>query len=163
VCDVATGTSADVDLNGVPDECDCRGTSYCVAKTNSLGCTPAISSTGAATLGAPDDFVIRAASVLNNKAGLLMWGTAPAALPFGGGTRCVHAPIRRMPVQDSAGSAAGDDCSGTYAQPFSDALMASQSFAAGTLLYFQFWSRDNGFAPPNNVGLTDALRVMLCP
>ncbi|MCC7013050.1 MAG: PQQ-dependent sugar dehydrogenase [Planctomycetes bacterium] len=163
VCDVSSGASADQDLNGVPDECDCRGTRYCDARVNSLGCTPRIDSSGAATLGLPDDFVVRATSVLSGKQGLLMWGTAPASIPFGGGTRCVATPIRRMPVQSSGGTPGGNDCSGSYAQPFSDADMAANGFTLGTLVYFQFWSRDPGYAPPNNVGLTDALRVMVCP
>ena len=52
---------------------------------------------------------------------------------------------------------------GTYAQPFGDALLSSNGFLAGQLLFFQWWSRDNGYAPPDNFGLSDALRVMVCP
>jgi glucose/arabinose dehydrogenase len=163
VCDVVSGTSADADLNGVPDECDCRGTRYCAAKANSAGCTPQIGSSGAATLAGPDDFVITASNVLNQRQGLLLWGFSPAAVPFGGGTRCVAAPSRRMPQQNSGGSASGVDCSGAYSQPFSDAHMASQALAVGALVHFQFWSRDSGFSAPDNIGLTDALRVMVCP
>lgn len=163
VCDLVHGTSADADLNGVPDECDCRGVSYCTAKTNSAGCTPQIGSSGSASLGGLDDFVVTASNVLNQRQGLLLWGFTPTAVPFGGGTRCVAAPSRRMPQQNSGGSASGVDCSGVYAQPLSDAYMASQSFSVGALVYFQYWSRDSGFAPPNSIGLSDALRVRVCP
>jgi hypothetical protein len=162
-CDVISGTSADTDLNGNPDECDCVGTRYCVALQNSQGCFPVISATGSATLGAPDDFVVRASNVINNRQGLLMWGTSATFAPLGAGVRCVGVPIRRMPVQSSGGSTNGTDCSGTYAQPFNDALFASSGFLAGQVLHFQWWSRDNGYAPPNNFGLSDALRVMVCP
>jgi glucose/arabinose dehydrogenase len=162
-CDLITGTSVDSDLNGNPDECDCLGTRYCIALQNSQGCLPVISATGAATLGAPDDFVVRATNVLNNRQGLLMWGTSPTFAPLGAGVRCVGAPLRRMPVQSSGGSPSGNDCSGSYAQAFDDSILASNGFLAGQLLFFQWWSRDNGYAPPNNFGLSDALRVMVCP
>lgn len=162
-CDVVSGASSDVDLNGVPDECDCRGVRYCTAKTNSAGCVPQISASGSATIGAPDDFVVTASNVLNQRQGLMLWGFAPAAVPFAGGTRCVAAPSVRMPQQGSGGSASGVDCTGVYTQPFSDAYMANQSLTAGMVAHFQFWSRDSGFAAPNSVGLTDALRVLLCP
>jgi glucose/arabinose dehydrogenase len=163
VCDVVSGSSADSDLNGVPDECDCRGVNYCTAKVNSAGCTPQITSSGSATLGGADDFVLRANNVLNERPGMLIWSFAPAAIAFGGGTRCVAAPSVRTPLQDSGGSTSGVDCTGAYAFALSDAAMASAGFSAGSPVYFQYWSRDSGFNAPNNIGLTDALRVLVCP
>ena len=162
-CDLVNGASPDSDLNGLPDECDCRGSSFCLPLQNSLGCTPSISATGALTLAAPDNFVVRASNVLSQRQGLLMWGTSSVLAPLGAGFRCVGAPVRRMPVQGSGGSAGGNDCSGTYAQLFSDSLLASNGFLAGQVLFFQWWSRDNGYAAPDNLGLTDALRAMVCP
>jgi glucose/arabinose dehydrogenase len=162
-CDIADGTSSDGDGNGVPDECDCAGVRYCSAKINGLGCVPAIGSTGSATLGGPDDFVVLATNVRNKKQGLAMWSSSTAATPFGGGTLCLGPPVRRMPVTNSAGSPSGNDCTGTYVRPISDAFMAAQGWVAGTTAHFQFWSRDPGYAPPNNIGLTDALRVVVCP
>jgi hypothetical protein len=162
-CDLATGTSPDVNANGVPDECDCAGAAYCTAKTNSQGCVPAIGATGTATVGAPDDFVVTATNVLNKKPGILIWSTASGATPFGGGTLCLAAPIHRMDKLTAGGSPQGLDCTGTYAQPVSDAYMASKGLAAGMTVHFQIWSRDQGFAPPDNVGLTDGLRVLICP
>jgi hypothetical protein len=92
-----------------------------------------------------------------------MWGTSRVLAPLGAGFRCVGAPVRRMPVQGSGGSPGGNDCSGTYAQLFSDSLLASNGFLVGQVLFFQWWSRDNGYAAPDNLGLTDALRAMVCP
>jgi glucose/arabinose dehydrogenase len=162
-CDLVSGASPDSDLNGLPDECDCRGSSFCLPLQNSLGCTPSISATGALTLAAPDNFVVRASNVLSQRQGLLMWGTSRVLAPLGAGFRCVGAPVRRMPVQGSGGSPGGNDCSGTYAQLFSDSLLASNGFLVGQVLFFQWWSRDNGYAAPDNLGLTDALRAMVCP
>jgi len=162
-CDLVSGTSPDSDLNGLPDECDCRGTNFCLPLQNSAGCTPSISATGSATLAGPDDLVVRATSVLNNRQGLLMWGTSSVLAPLGAGFRCVGAPVRRMPVQNSGGAASGTSCTGTYAQAIPDALFSANGFLAGQVLYFQWWSRDNGYSAPNNIGLTDGLRIMVCP
>ncbi|MCE9595813.1 MAG: PQQ-dependent sugar dehydrogenase, partial [Planctomycetes bacterium] len=162
-CDLASGTSSDVNANGIPDECDCAGTTYCTAKVNSKGCTPTIAATGALTVGAPDDFVVRATNVLNKKNGLLMRSSAAANLTFGGGKLCVQPPIHRFPPTNSGGSTTGLDCSGVFAQTVSDAYLASNGIVAGTTAYFQFWSRDPGFSVPNNIGLTDALKVLVCP
>jgi hypothetical protein len=138
--------------------------SYCTAKTNSLGCVPAISSTGAASLSIGDNFVISVSNVLNHKSGLIFWGTSTASAPFGGGTMCIGLPRIRTPVQDSGGTALpASDCTGVYSFHFSQAYMASQSLTAGTTVYTQSWSRDPGFTPPNNINLSDGLSFPVCP
>jgi hypothetical protein len=135
---------------------------YCTAKTNSLGCVPAIDFTGSPSTGGADDFVVRASEVLNNKSGLLFWGAAPAASPFHGGTRCVAAPFVRTPVQFSGGSATGNDCSGRFAFNFSHAYMSSSGLAPGSTAYAQYWYRDPGFVSPNEHGLTNGLAFTVC-
>jgi hypothetical protein len=124
---------------------------------------PSIGSSGSATVGAPDNFVIRASNVLNNTPGIVIWSSASAASPFGGGTLCLQSPIHRLPGMNSGGSAGGLDCTGSYAQPVSDAYLSLNSVTAGMTLYFQVWSRDPGFAPPDNIGLSGGLRVLVCP
>ena len=64
---------------------------------------------------------------------------------------------------NSGGSATGSDCSGVFSEPLSDAYLNSNGVSAGMTLYFQIWSRDPGFLAPNNIGLSDALRVFICP
>lgn len=162
-CDLSRGVSADVNANGIPDECDCAGAAYCTAKVNSLGCVPTIASSGSASAGAPDNFVVRALDVFNNKPGILIWSSAPAATPFGGGTLCLQSPIHRLGGMTSGGSASGSDCTGVFSQPVSDAYLSSNGLTAGMTVYFQIWSRDPGYAPPDNIGLSDALRVLICP
>ena len=160
--DIASGTSRDCNLNGVPDECEGTG-NYCTAKVSSQGCTPVIDYTGCPTLSGPDDFEVTAGNVLNNKYGIMIWSHGPNNLPFMGGVLCVAPPITRTPVQDSGGNAPPLDCSGAYSFHFSQAYMASKLIPAGTQLYAQYWSRDPGFAPPDNVGLTNGLGFVVQP
>jgi hypothetical protein len=135
---------------------------YCTAKVNSNGCTPQIDWTGVPTrVTGADDFEITASHVLKAKSGLLFWGLGPLSNPFHGGTLCVASPTVRTPIQDSGCPSCGA-CQGTYAFAFSHSYMASQSVQSGDTIYAQFWSRDPGFAPPNNYGLTDALKFTVC-
>lgn len=141
-------------------------TTYCTAKTNSLGCTPQIASFGTASASAPAGFHVYATNVLNRTPGLLVYGTSGrATTPFGGGTLCVAGPLRRTPVQNSGGSLVGVDCSGTYHLDFASWIAAGNdpSLVAGVTVRAQYYSRDTGFAAPNNVGLTNAIEFTLTP
>ena len=52
---------------------------------------------------------------------------------------------------------------GAYSYHFTQAKMASLGLAPGTTLHGQWFSRDAGFAPPDDVGLTDAIRFTIAP
>jgi hypothetical protein len=137
---------------------------YCTAKTNSLGCVPAIGSSGtpSATLASP--FLVSAAQVRNQKLGLLFYGFAPAATPFLGGLRCIGGPSIRTPVQSSGGNALpADDCSGAHAFDFNARIQSGVDplLVAGEDVYCQWWTRDPGSAA--NIGLTDALEIRIQP
>lgn len=134
-----------------------RPYTYCIAKTNSLGCLPEISYTGVPSRHVANNFHIRATNVRNSAVGMLVWSTSSASTPFGGGTLCIGGTIRRTPVQMSGGSGTGNDCTGTYDFHFSQAYMAAAVLGAGTVVKAQYYSRDGGFPWPNNIGLTDAL------
>jgi Tol biopolymer transport system component len=158
------------DTNGVHDvfvretTFACAGMSvYCTAKTNSLACVPRIGASGAPKAAGFDAFRVTAVNVLSNKNGLMFWGASSGAIPFGGGTLCLQPPLKRTPAQNSGGNPLPTDCSGAYSFHFSQAYMAANSVAPGATLYAQWWSRDPGFAPPNNIGLTDALSFTVCP
>ena len=87
----------------------CSVSNYCVAKVNSLGCTPSCSATGSPSVTGPDDFVVQASNVRSNSRGLLAFSFAPAQIPFLGGTLCVDPPGLRAARANSAeitGSAA---------------------------------------------------------
>jgi hypothetical protein len=136
---------------------------YCTAKTNSAGCTPAIAFAGVPSASATSGFTLGASGLLEGKSGLLFYGlTGPAAVPFQGGWLCVQPPHVRTPVQLSSGS---PPCGGAYAIDFNAwiASGADPALVAGAQVWAQYWSRDPGYAPPANTGLTDAVQFAVCP
>jgi hypothetical protein len=154
-----------IDLSDAPQ-------AYCTAKLNSLGCTPRIGFTGLSSAAANAGFRLVVDRVRNNKSGLFFYGVnGAAATPFGGGTLCVAAPVRRTPASNSAGSALpADDCSGVYAldmNAFAAGSLGGNPIAAlqipGTAVVAQIWGRDPGFSAPNNVTLSDGLRYVVLP
>jgi hypothetical protein len=143
---------------------------YCTAKLNSLGCIPAIGSSGQASASQTSGFIVTGANTRNQRAGLLLYGsTGRAANAFQGGTLCVRSPIRRTPGQSSGGSALPvNDCSGVYAidmNGFAAGSLGGNPAAAlrvpGTQVQCQWWGRDPGFPAPSNSTLTDALEYMV--
>ena len=101
----------------------------------------AIFSTGEPSLSA-NTFRVRASQVINNKSGLLFWGSTPSAQPFQGASKCVGSPVVRTPLQSSGGNPPPDDCSGAFVFHVSGAYMASHGLQAGAQVYCQYWSRD---------------------
>ena len=134
---------------------------YCTAKDNSQGCTPQIDASGHATMAGLDNFHVTASNVLNNKPGILFWGTGKTANPFGGGTKCVQPPTRRTVVQDSGGNAGPDDCSGTLDIFLSQFWFQNQGIPSGSFVYAQYWTYDPGYN--NGTGLTDAIKFEVAP
>jgi hypothetical protein len=131
---------------------------YCVPKISSAGCTPSISSSGSPSASGAAPFVIGAASIINHRFGLLFFGlTGRTAFPFQGGTLCVLPPTRRTPTQDSGGSLAGTDCTGTYSFDFNPLIQSGTEpgLGAGVYVNAQYWYRDP--ASPSTTGLTDAI------
>lgn len=136
-------------------------TPYCVAKVTSLGCTPRIQASGAASLSVGDGVRISAYGVTPSAAGLMFHGLAPAAHPLHGGTLCVQQSLRRTPVQTSSVGAAG--CSSAFHTTLTPAALAMAGLAAGDVVHAQYWWRDNGFPAPGNIGLSDAIAVIVVP
>ena len=167
VCSVANLYAT---TNGVQLEPVGTIVTYCTAKTNSLGCTPAIFATGTASASAGSGFVVGSANNRNNKSGLLFYGiNGRSSAPYQGGTLCVNVPIKRTMVVNSGGTPLpADDCSGAYS-------LDMNAFAAGTLggtplpelsvpgtrVDCQFWGRDPGFAAPDNTSLSDGLEYTI--
>jgi len=152
--------------------CDGRIVEYCSGKVNSSGCLPDIDSFGvapSASGAAAGAFHVTASNVLCNKSGLLMTSlTGPGEFAFGGGTRCVGS-FKRSPIQNSL-CAGGEPCGGNFDIDFNawiDTIPVASPYYAplhtpGTSVWVQWYYRDPGFAVPNNVGLTNALRFTMC-
>jgi hypothetical protein len=138
---------------------------YCTAKVNSLGCTPAIGWSGTPSASATSGFTVTCTSVLNNKPGLLLYGsTGRATTAFQCGTLCIKPPQRRTPGQGSAGNPPPSDCSGSYSidmNSFASGLAGGNPAAflkvVGTVVDCQWWGRDGGFAAPCNTMLSEGL------
>jgi hypothetical protein len=138
---------------------------YCTPKFNSQGCFPVMGYEGMPSASSAEPFLATASKVLNNKPGLLFYGTAQDSQLFQGGLLCVQAPIQRTGLQMSDGNPPPEDCSGSYAFDF-NALIQSGSDPAlvqGAQVFCQYWYRDPGDPNGFGSGLTDALRFTICP
>ena len=138
--------------------------SYCSAKQNSQGCTPAMGWSGVPSASNPNPFLLSCANVINFKSGLLFYGLAPAATPFQGGTLCIAAPIQRTAVQNSMGSFPPlADCTGNYSMDMNARIQSGldPGLVAGAWAFAQYWSRDP--AASFGTGLSDALQFQIAP
>ncbi len=147
----------------------CSFHTFCVAKLNSLGCTPAIGALGVPSAGAASGFTVSVQQVLNNKPGLLLYGFSGAASgPFQGGTLCVAPPLSRSIGLLSGGNPPPNDCSGVYAidmNAFAQGALGGNPKPAlriaGSVVNCQAWGRDPGFAAPNGSSLSDGLEFTI--
>jgi hypothetical protein len=163
--DPSSGVSGSITLTGmiVADWSCPAPTTYCTAKVNSQGCTPAISASGTPSYGESLAFTIDATNIVNKKNGLLFYGYGSQATPFQGGTMCVAAPRKRTPVQDSGGSPTGADCTGAFSLDMNARIQSGvdAGLVPGADVYAQYWSRDP--QSPGTTNLTDATRFTVCP
>jgi hypothetical protein len=142
----------------------CGGhSSYCTSKVNSAGCTPSINFTGAPSATAGSGFTVGATNILNSKFGLFFYSkSGQQAVPFQGGFLCAKVPLIRTALQNSGGVA---PCGGTFNMDFNTYIASGKdpTLVPGTTVDGQYWSRDPGFAPPNNTSLSDAVSFTICP
>ncbi len=136
---------------------------YCVGKTNSSGCVPYISFGGCASVSISDYLNIVGVNLLPNQNGIMIWSTSTQAVPFHGGTLCIANPIR-TPVQTSYSNPyPGIPCDGMYSYVFRHSLMTTWGLTPGMYIYAQYWGRDNGFLPPQNIQLTNGIKIPILP
>ncbi|MCK6446994.1 MAG: hypothetical protein L6Q99_11425 [Planctomycetes bacterium] len=136
-----------------------KAVTYCTAKVTSNGCTPAIGFTGTPSASGATPFHITANNVINQKTGVLFYGYWKGNTAIFGGTLCIGGTLKRTPVQNSNGSASGSDCTGTFDFDMGAHITSGvdPALGKGKAYFAQYWFRDSGFTPPNNVGLTNAL------
>jgi hypothetical protein len=163
--DPVSGASGTINVIGTLNAdwtCPAAST-YCTAKTNSVGCVPAIATSGAASYTSASAFTISATNIVNQKSGLLFYGFAAAATPFQGGFMCVAAPTKRTAIQNSAGTPSGNDCTGTYAYNFNTLIqsLSDAQLVPGAQVFTEYWSRDPASASTTN--LTNAAQFTIAP
>jgi hypothetical protein len=68
----------------------------------------------------------------------------------------------RTSIQNSGGSPA---CGGAFSFDFNAYIAsgADPALVSGQQVWSQYWSRDPGFAPPDNTNLTDAVEFTIQP
>jgi len=139
------------------------GATYCTGKVNSQGALSVIDSTGSASFSSSASFDVLGADIVNNKNGLLFYGFADQSAPFQGGTLCVQGPLQRTAVQNSGGSASGDDATGTFAFDMNALIQGGSdpSLTPGTRVFAQYWYRDP--QSPSGTGLTNGLDFVVLP
>jgi hypothetical protein len=144
-------------------------TAYCTAKSNSLGCVPAIGFSGQPDPNSNTGFRVFASDVRSQRPGILLYSTAGRdAQPFQGGTLCLAAPLRRSPVINSGGNAGGIDCSGVwsidmngFAHGTFGGSPAPELLTVGTVVDMQWWGRDLGDPTGFASSLTAALEYVV--
>ncbi|MCC6409201.1 MAG: hypothetical protein IT453_18730 [Planctomycetes bacterium] len=147
-------------------ECPPSGAfTYCVPKTSSIGCIPAINGAGTASSSSALPFDVHANGVINRKNGLLTYSVSGQTLvPFGGGALCVAPPLKRSPLLASGGSLPPAwDCSGSFHFDFNAHIQSGvdPALVQGQMVWAQYWYRDPGFSAPDNIGLTDAVEFTI--
>ena len=138
-------------------------TAYCDGKPSSVNCTPKLSWGGQPPSASAGSGFTLTGAVLPNQAAVLFYGVdGPATLPFFGGTLCVQPPLRRAAATTTGGTSF---CSGLIELDF-NAWIASgvdPALQPGRRVFAQAWCRDPGFAPPDDVGLTNGLTFVVGP
>ncbi|HTF88340.1 MAG TPA: metallophosphoesterase family protein [Planctomycetota bacterium] len=131
---------------------------YCKAKVNSLGCTPAIGSSGIPSATNPTPFTISGVNVIPGKVGILLYGFAPASTPFNGGKLCIAPPVKRMPGQLARGVGI---CGGLYSDDFNARIQSGidPALQTGVTVDSEYWYRDPSAS--FGVGLSDALQFTI--
>jgi len=139
---------------------------YCTAKVNSQGCVPDLVPAGSASFSDPNPFTITASMLVNDKNGVLVYGTnGPAAMPFQGGILCVAPPYAHTTVDSTFGNAGPDDCSGGLSIDFNAWLQNGQApgVTPGGQVHAQYFYRDPQHPDGTGYGLTAGVSFPVLP
>ena len=160
----------DGDTNGFPDifvhdRAAPLPNAYCLAKVDSRGCAPAMSSAGVPSPSGSAAFDILASTVQSGRRGILFYSLGSDRERFLGGLLCVAPPLRRAAVLNSGGNAAAHDCTGSFSFDFNARIRSGidPDLVPGTVAYAQYFYRDPTDAAGYGTGLSDALRFTIQP
>jgi hypothetical protein len=150
---VDSGAVYTYDLGSVP-------TTYCTAKTASLGCAPTLAWSGNASASSGSGFVVDCGDTLPNRYGVLFYSPAVSVVPFRGGWLCIAPPLQRADAQTSSD---GEFCDGAYSTDFNVYIASGQdpALVAGADVYCQWATRDP--ADLYGSGLSNALWFQIGP
>jgi subtilisin family serine protease len=154
--DIANGTSADANANGIPDECECTAPSnFCVSAPNTAGAGALITSMGSQSV-AVNDVTLAATDCPPGQPGVFYYGPNTTQIPFGNGFRCVTGTTHRLPVVyiDGIGVARFDFDLTTAPNP--------GGIQPGDLWHFQYWYRDPLSGGPSTFNLSDGRTIPFC-
>lgn len=156
-CDLADGTSVDLDWNFNPDECDCyvgHPTNYCVSTRNSWSNIGARMDFGGSQSLLQNDAELFVGGAPPGSFGFFFYGSNQTSLPVGLGFRCVGGQLRRL-----AGRVVGAD--GTLYYPLNFDHPSLDLIEPGQTWNFQFLFRDS-FNGTVDIDFSDALSVEFC-
>ena len=170
--DIADGTSTDIDLDGIPDECG-AGEGYCYGDGTGTGCP--CGNTGGSGEGCAnstgsggilvgtgsnsvlaDDISFTLLQALPSQGALLFVANDQlSGLLFGDGLRCAGGGLIRLGVRIPNGSGTATWASG---------MAAWGGWASGDTRNFQAWYRDPGASPcANEFNTSNGVSVLFAP
>ncbi len=142
--------------------------SYCTAGTSTNGCAATLGYSGEPSLASPSGFALEVTQLEGQRPTLLFYGVSGRrADPWAAGSTsflCVKAPVQRMLIASSGGSAG--QCNGSLSADWLAYVAANPSavgapFSAGIAVNAQVWYRDP--PAPKTVNLSDALEFVTAP
>jgi len=147
---------ADLDGNGIPDECDCQSTNYCIGAPNAVGPGALITYSGTLSVVA-NDLVLEASGCPGGEFGIFYYGTSQPNVPFGDGNRCVGGMTARFPIISASGAGTA-----SYAVDYTMPSYAAVEIKPGSSWNFQYWYRDPLGPLGTSFNLSDALNLSFC-
>jgi hypothetical protein len=146
-------------LEGLIATCSCGA--FCSSKTSSLGCVPALTSSGGPVSKSGMGLTQLTASPVPGGPGLpgiLIYSEnlpiPPQATSFG--SLCLTGFARAGAFAAAPGGTPGT-CSGSYVWNATAIVSSTATIQAGDTLYIQGWYRDPGFPPPGNANFTNGV------
>ena len=145
----------------VPSEVE----TYCVGKTNSLGCIPYLTTAGVPSATDTQPFLLRANNVLPGEAGFMLYGYNVNNLNFHGGKLCVKAPLARLFPPRFANSKGLEPCTGRLPRDFNARIQSGNdvNLQPGQTVFAQWLQRDPLDPAGFGDGLTNGVRFTIQP